>query len=58
MNSQGAALVQSANIVQRKNVNIEEVENGYVVRIGYNHTKIAATKEDLLAFISEYIDSK
>lgn len=42
----------------KKRVNVQEVENGYVVNLGYNGTKIASNKEEVLNFISEYIDSK
>lgn len=46
--------VNSAPI--RKNVGIREVENGFVVELGYGQVvKIAKDKEEVLQFISEFL---
>lgn len=40
----------------KKNISVQEAQNGYVINLGYGELKIAATNEDLIAIISEYIN--
>lgn len=47
-----------ANAPQKKYVNVREVENGFIVELGYGLTKIAKDKEEVLQFISEVLDRK
>lgn len=53
-NSVGASIP-----VQKKYIQVQEVNNGYVVTLGHGiDTKIATDKEEVLQFISEFIDTK
>lgn len=43
----------------RKNVQVQEVDNGFIVTLGYGQgTKIAKDKEEVLQFISEFLNLK
>ena len=56
----GVALVPSSPLPQKMRVNIQEVDNGFIVNLGLKvgwgeNTKIASSMEEVLSIISDYL---
>ncbi len=48
---------------QKLRINVQEVDNGFVVNLGHkigygDHSKIATTVEEVISIIRDYIESK